>query len=60
MFSKVRLTYFCVIDDKSSLKLKFIVKNFKNKKNKECIPIKVPVIKSYNTPDKIINILDAS
>ena len=42
------------------LKLKFTVKNFNNKKNRECIPINPPVIKSYNNPNKIIKILEAS
>ena len=42
------------------LKLKFNVKNFNNKKNKECIPINPPVIMSYNSPYKIIKKLDGS
>ena len=40
--------------------LKFNVNNFKNKKNKEWIPISPPVIRSYNSPYKIIRILDTS
>ena len=43
-----------------SLKLKLTVKNFKIKKNKEWTPIKPPIIKSYNSPHKIIKILEAS
>ena len=43
-----------------SLILKFNVKNFKNKKNKEWIPISPPVFKSYSNPHKIIRKLDTS